>query len=343
MHGPAIPQMGDAAARDIRDPRLVQPLGNPGLELPARACLADLLKKARARLLDCDVEALPMVNDALAEVARRVGISSWQNDVVPLVLAHEFTAVVLRCPLTGHAFARPRGYPGDAELLDMIYRHPSAMARVDGADAVGRSLFAYTSEVPASRAARTRRETIAAAIDEAATGQRDVEILSVACGHLREVEISQAFRAGSIGRFVGIDRDAASLAIAGGCRLPGATEIETRQLDVRDLLRGRDTLGRFDLIYASGLFDYLDQRTAARLSAALFRRLKAGGRLLIANFKQGLWEAPYLEVFMRWPLIYRSRTEIEAFAEGIATAELAALRYFDDAEGCIGYLELRRT
>lgn len=94
-------------------------------------------------------------------------------------------------PLTRRAADKPRGYPGDAVLLDMLYfdegRHFEA-ARADGPDDLTRMGFVFPGA--ASAAVRHRRAILARGVDAAVARKPEAAILSVACGHLREFELT---------------------------------------------------------------------------------------------------------------------------------------------------------
>ena len=42
---------------------------------------------------------------------------------------------------------------------------------------------------------------------------------------------------------------------------------------------------KFDVVYSTGLFDYLQQSTAQRLTWVMFQMLRPGGRLLIVDVR----------------------------------------------------------
>jgi extracellular factor (EF) 3-hydroxypalmitic acid methyl ester biosynthesis protein len=149
--------------------------------------------------------------------------------------------------------------------------------------------------VTSCRSVALRRELIADRIDEIANTRQHIEILAVACGHLREAELSEALRAGKVARFVATDQDDASLDVVRQYRHEINGCIEPRRLTVKDFIAKKHKLGQFDLIYAAGLYDYLDAKTASRLTKRLFELLKPGGRILVGNFLEGLWELPYME------------------------------------------------
>lgn len=281
--------------------------------------------------------------DLLSLLKETFSDKTWREAVLPAARSHAVASLIHECPFTRHSFSRPRGYPGDAGLIDFVYRHPAARAAQEAATEAGRTVMAFTVNVTACEAVRHRRSILAAKIDEVATRREMPSILSVASGHLREAELSIALKAGRIGRLLALDQDAESLAVVDGYQGSVSHTIEARQATVRQILAGKTGLGRFDLIYAAGLYDYLDARVAARLTSVLFDHLHEGGQLLIPNFLWGVREEAYMEVFMDWYLLYRTPSEIESFAQGIAPETIRSKRYTEDAAGTIGYLEIEKV
>ncbi len=280
--------------------------------------------------------AFGSANDVLAAVSQNVDRRLWRDIVRPHVRRHRFAHLTLECPLTRRSFERPRGYPGDAVLLDLIYGHRDAASMTAELTGVARTAQAFTFAVPACAAVRARRVRLAEEIDMTARTRPGARVLSVACGHLRELELSDTFGGGDV-EVIGLDQDPRSLDVASS--YPGVRTVEE---SVRGLLKQAGTLTDFDLIYAAGLYDYLDRRTAAALTANLFGRLRAGGRLLVANFLVGVWEAPYLDVFMDWQLMYRDADAIAGFAASLDRDALAQLGVSADPQGYIGYLDVVR-
>lgn len=281
------------------------------------------------------ISALQMIREEVEE-------GDWKDVALDAVRAHPLADMLWSCPLTAHAYRRPRGYAGDAGLLDLIYRHPAAAEAVAASGEVGRAVYAVTQDSAPCRSVRERREILARTIDRVAAERPGCEMLAVACGHLREVGISGALEEGRVARFLATDQDIESLAVvADQSRIWPA--VACRQHSVRDFISAREDLGRFDLVYAAGLYDYLDDRIAARLTRRLFALLKPGGRLVVANFLPGLQEQGYMEAFMDWWLIYRTESSIRAFAGEISENDIRSSRYFEDETACVGYLELERA
>jgi extracellular factor (EF) 3-hydroxypalmitic acid methyl ester biosynthesis protein len=317
--------------------RSVRALG-PRLQLMALLDEVDLL----LRESESAPEGIRILTNGLQAVKNRVSCAEWIGEIIATARQHPVDELIRQCPLTSHARSRPRGYPGDAGLLDLIYRHPSTTETILRASPTGKAIYDFTIAVPACEAVRERCRLVARKIDELAASKPGAGILSVACGHVREAQLSEAMRLGATGSFIALDQDPISLDVVQGYAAATACRIETRKMAVRHLLTGRDGLPSFDLIYSMGLYDYLESTAAARLTARLFARLKPGGRLLLANFLLGAWEAPYMEAFMDWHLLYRSKREIREFTREIDSNVIASTHFWIGPMKRIGYLEIVR-
>jgi SAM-dependent methyltransferase len=254
------------------------------------------------------------------------------------VVAHPVTHLLHQDPFVRRCFTKPRGYAGDARMLDYIYGE----ADDDDSTKLGTRLLQATREAPAPRAVRYRKNLLAQAIDRAAVRVDRPRILAVACGHLREARCSQAMQAQRIGELIAFDQDSKSLEVVS--RDFRHLGVRTEHGRVRDLIVGRHAvdLVEFDLIYAAGLYDYLREEPARRLTQTLFRMLKPGGTLLIANFLTGIRDRGFMESFMDWHLVYRTMDEIEALTD-VLPAHQFSCRRFDDPDRVIGFVEITRV
>jgi predicted SAM-dependent methyltransferase len=79
---------------------------------------------------------------------------------------------------------------------------------------------------------------------------------------------------------------------------------------VRGLLGDAYGLGSFDFIYAAGLYDYLPERVAVKLTRKCLEMLKPNGVFLFANFHEDMLDAAYMETLANWPLILRSEQDV---------------------------------
>ena len=217
-------------------------------------------------------------------------------------------------------------------MLDMIYdRH----APDSSCSETGKAIFGYTAGIGRSPlAVRNRKSLIARMIDDVCAARGQARILSIACGHLREAEQSEAFAEQRMTEWVAIDQDAQSVE---ECRGYKGSVVRPIRGSVRDLLRGKLTSGDFDFVYAAGLFDYLNEAIAKALLSRMFSLLRYGGTMLVANFATGHVDAGYMEAFMDWRLIYRTNASMKNLVAHLGSRTPTSTRVFTDQWGAITY------
>lgn len=234
----------------------------------------------------------------------------WQ-ELIPIAQEHPVAEFFLEDPFTRWSFEKPRGYSGDAHLLDFIYSHANVAEDIAGASPIGKALYDYTKDASSSVAVRERRDLLTRHVDEvAALRGPETEVLTIAAGHLREANRSVALQKGALKRWVALDQDPHSVgSIARDFR---GTCVEAIDGSVRGLLADRYRLGQFDLVYAAGLYDYLSHNVAVRLTQNCMKMLKPNGVFLFANFAQDIVVDGYMETFMNWALLLRSEADMWA-------------------------------
>src|SRR5262249_18730203 len=150
-------------------------------------------------------------------------------------LNHPLRDLLHQDPFTHRAFAKPRGYAGDAVMMDYIYGLGETGDAAQEATPLGRAIFAYMSSRPSAKAVRYRRQLIAQTIDRVAS-RGSARVLAIAAGHLREVELSSAVQQGHLDEFIAIDQDPASLAVV--ARDYARFGVRTIEGSVRQILAG---------------------------------------------------------------------------------------------------------
>jgi len=273
----------------------------------------------------------------LHEIRREMSKDRWQFFCKEVVPKHELATLIHQDPFTLHSAQKPRGYAGDAQLLDYIYGH-----RPPQTTAIGKHIFAFTTNTPASRAVRTRADRIAGIIDRIARQRPYMRILSIACGHLREAEISEAVQEGKVAEYVAFDQDKDSLAHV--LERFNNKNVVTLHGSIGDLLLGKHkNLGGFDFVYAAGLYDYLSQAVATRLTTWMFNATRSGGVTLLTNFLPDIVGAGYMEAFMAWDLIFRNREELIDTARKIPSDQIAEKRVYVEEDERVVFVELSKA
>lgn len=295
---------------------------------------AEILDHARQALTDGDVhDGIGHLRTVLGDMRARLPREQW-HAFTRNARRHPVHELLLESPFTRRAYEKPRGYAGDAVLMDLIYGY-----RSEHVSALGGMLYAFEFDSPCFKSVRTRRAIIAREIDSVAAARPGARVLSVASGHLREIEWSRAARAGAVA-VTAVDQDRDSLAcIDQDYQMYPVT---TQSATIGDLLRRTVRFANLDLVYAAGLYDYLDDDIGRALTGALFRALAPGGRLLIANFTPATYDAAFMEAIMDWQLIYRTPLQLRALASGIAPDDVALQEQFCDDNGHVAYLRVVR-
>ena len=298
------------------------------------AARTEVFDSAHDAILNGDVyDAMDRLRTALRELRSRLPSDDWRT-VGEHARRHPLHTLLLESPFTRRAYEKPRGYAGDAVLMDLIY---GIAPPGDHLSPLGGMLYGYEFDSPCFQSVRTRRAMLAREIDSVARTRPNARVLSVASGHLREVEWSRAARSG-VAAITALDQDRDSL----GCieQQYGRYRVSTMAATIGDLLRRSVRLAAFDLAYAAGLYDYLDDDLARTLTTTLFGMLAPGGRLLIANFTPATDDAAFMETFMDWRLVYRTPAEVRALADSIRPTEVAAINLFSDENQHVAYVRV---
>ncbi len=253
---------------------------------------------------------------------------------------HPLTKILHEDALTYRAYSKPRGYAGDAVLLDMMYGTEHCWDFPDMSE-IGHKLHACTTMSSACMGVKTRRAIISEFIDGLAVRTNKPHVLSLACGHLREAEITASIIRRQMGRFIAVDNDEQSLEIVD--REYGKYGVETVCSNARETLSGRISCSGFDLIYSSGLCDYLNEPMGQRLAGELFDRLNPGGQLLLTNFVDNIEGVGYMEAFMDWNLIYRDRIDMMIMMERIPDREVNQVTIFSEENDNVLFAMVERA
>lgn len=300
------------------------------------------------KVLDYTCEKLKegQVDDGMRDLlpvlqARRLKSSEpeW-SEYVEVCLRHPLRELLHQDPFTYRAFSKPRGYAGDAVLLDYIYGREEGWQVPETTTELGKKIFQFTTSSHACEAVRARRGYVADLVDVLAGETPKPHILSVAAGHLREALLCSTIKRRRFGRYVALDSDVKSLEEVS--RAHGAYGVETCNITIRQLLTHRHDLEPFDLIYSTGLYDYLQLPAAQRLTSSLFELLRPQGRLLIANFLPGILDVGYMESYMGWKLTFRTRQEMMALAEEIQSPDLRDIRIFVEENQNIIFMQISK-
>ncbi len=265
-----------------------------------------LFDAAHERLLSNDVVGgFQYLGKPLTTLFQQHETAGTANELISFAREHPLFELAQQDPYTSRAFEKPRGYAGDAVMMDYIYKG----APDHEVTKMGAGIFQVTTRVSMGLSVVYRKALLEAHINDTVSLHRPFRILSVASGHCRELTNSLVLNKAFQGEFLALDADPLSCAEVSNS-FPDS-KVRAIHANIKDLLTGQVEIGSgFDLIYSAGLFDYLAMPVATRLVQSLIKKLSPTGKLLVANFVPQSYGRGYMECFMNWQLIYRTPDQL---------------------------------
>ena len=219
-------------------------------------------------------------------------------------------------------------------MLDYIYR-PS-LATLDGLALI---IHKATTSLPNAKSIVWRRDLLASLIAKYMDQCSVARVMSIACGHMRELDTLRVLTQKANVSFVALDQDKDSIEEA--IKSYKEYSITGYTSSFTGLIKGSYKDERYDLIYSAGLFDYLPDIAATALIKAMVLHLTPGGMVSIGNFTRDSHGRGFMAGFMDWCLVYRDESDLVNL---VATAcPGLSYRTFRDEPGNVAYVEITRT
>lgn len=256
--------------------------------------------------------------------------------------------LLLLCPFGVRSVNKPLGYPGDYEMMNMIY----------GNHYRGESLFAklenrYWCTIAPARANMDRLQYLKSKIQSTAERVskegKKVKITSLGSGPAKE--IFDFIETNSLSEnciFTCVDLEPKALA----CSKLSLTEL-TKQThknvqinyvlaNVVSYLRSRPPsfMLEQDLIYASGLYDYLKLPIGQKLTELVYPLLRTGGELLLVNASVSNPCKLGMEFAGEWYMNHRTKEEMLSLVSELK--DYQAKNIFLDKENVYWFLSISK-
>jgi len=287
---------------------------------------------------------------AIDTVMQGITLSPEENTDYKYYYQRNLHKYFLTAPFLHRAFFKPSNYAGDYEMMRMIQQD-----KFNGATTFARLMNAYGVSIPIASAVRSRNDFLARKIEEYVAGSpaRSVDVLSVASGPA--LEITQLIKnapssAGKI-RLTLLDQEIEALKfsqeniyrhkIQYDCRL----SVNFIRIEISRFLKQLASKSKsdelFDMVYAFGVFDYFEERTARFVLSSLLKLLRPAGKLIISNFSLDAHRhRTLMEYGHEWYLVYRSSEELEGLLPESPESYTATV--VETEKGLLKYLEVIR-
>jgi extracellular factor (EF) 3-hydroxypalmitic acid methyl ester biosynthesis protein len=250
---------------------------------------------------------------------------------------------LIRLSQTGERYyAKPRGYAGDYQTVEMIYANvPSGTGRI------GPLIDSCMLTMAAARAIRSRRHLIAAEIlSSYGTASKEFHVASLACGPAREV-FDVLEKVGDSSRLhiscLDIDREALAYVEAHCRQQKLADRVHTFHSNLIFLATGRQELhlAPQDLIYSMNLIDYFSDELATTLINWTYDRLRPGGRVILGNFHPRNPSRVLMDHVLDWHLTHRDEADMNRLLQSSKFGRPCSRVVFEE-EGIDLFAECRK-
>lgn len=209
---------------------------------------------------------------------------------------------------------KPYGYAGDFKIIDDIYQNNPTTTGFD------RLFDNYYQMSAVCVAVRNRKEDFKRMIiDYISKNENDsINIMNLACGSARDIKeiLSLEYVSNKTLSFDCYDNESRAIEYAKKIldNVPNINFVKKNVLRMAATKRieaGIDD--KYDIIYATGLFDYLTHKVSSRLIHNMQQLLKNGGILAISNArdKYSNPSVHFMEWVGDWNLIYRTDDEFK--------------------------------
>lgn len=238
-------------------------------------------------------------------------------DHIPLLWGYAFKELFpyfMRSRFAERAYYKPKGYAGDFELIELIYRN-----KPDGDGKLGRLIDGWLLKQVPSQAVRNRRRLLSNLLDRLCRERLDqnerVRIMNLACGPCRELFDFLAdcdYSAQIDALCIDIDADALQYAnqIVNIAKHHASVRFMRENVIKWSLGRAKHDLPLQNIIYSSGLCDYLDRRMMLKLVERCYDQLAPDGVLVVGNFTPSNPDRHFMDNIMYWRLIHRDAQEM---------------------------------
>jgi extracellular factor (EF) 3-hydroxypalmitic acid methyl ester biosynthesis protein len=229
--------------------------------------------------------------------------------------------LVLCAPFAYRSYAKPLGYAGDYEMVNMMLRD-----EFEGGSVFAKLVNLWFLSQPPAQAHRNRIEhLVKLMLTEAAArhaAKTPLRVLNLGCGPAVEVQrFLERHDVSSTAEFTLIDFNDETLRHAGerlneAKRLHGRrTVVNLVKKSVHQFLKegsraaARAPASQYDLIYSAGLFDYLSDQVCERTLEVLYNWLAPGGLILATNVHPSNPLRHGMDHLLDWNLIHRDAAQ----------------------------------
>ncbi|WP_413586534.1 class I SAM-dependent methyltransferase [Bdellovibrio sp. HCB274] len=296
----------------------LKPLHDFQKEMEFRKAVAESFAKYMNSVLSPNYPLIPNLLKGMSKFQLKWAMNFAREQMGPLLWG---------APFAHRAYHKPRGYAGDYEMMNQLYRD-----EVVGKTLYDQCIHKYFVEDASGTAVRNRGLYLSKKIRELfqeTSPQHNLKIMSVASGPAKEQQLFLQDCPEFLDRhaeFTCVDQDEESLKHAHrqlytiDRKVQSGFGFRFSNLAIRNIISQGFPEKDYDLIYTAGLFDYFTEPIARRTAERMLDAVKPGGKIIIGNFcAENYKYGPFLELFLDWTLIYRTEADLLRVFDGLGS------------------------
>jgi extracellular factor (EF) 3-hydroxypalmitic acid methyl ester biosynthesis protein len=260
--------------------------------------------------------------------------------------------LLLSSPFVYRTFAKPLGYAGDYEMVNMMFRDSC-----EGGSLFAKMVNSYALQLPPIIAHRNRITYLCDKLVEeslrVARKSGPLRVFNLGCGPAHEIQQYLAKGAVTdVGDFMLADFNEETAGHTAAKlndikrNFGSRAKVQVVKRTAHQLIKNSERTiqspqaEQYDMIYCAGLFDYLSDKVCRKLMDVFYAMLAPGGLLLATNVDDHPSQNE-MEYFLEWNLIHRNSAQMLTLAPDRADPE--SLKLMRDQTGVNIFLEIRKT
>lgn len=243
--------------------------------------------------------------------------------------------------LVQKAFKKPRGYPGDFELLELIYNNKPV------SNNIGLYWDSFFLNDGLAKAVRDRKDKTVEFLKDYIQkniSKKKIRLLNLACGSSRELrELFENLhpKRKELLEFSCLDQEEDALKYSKSKLDVFNIKISYIKENILDLIKNKSScnLKDQDIVYSIGLTDYLPDRILGKFLSHGYGLLTNGGKLFIAHKDHMVYNPIVQDWFCNWTFYPRTENQLLHIVNSFCDTR-KALKSYRGIDNIINFIEI---
>lgn len=267
-----------------------------------------------------------------------INLSKRDKIKVKQVVRGEIFKYFSKSTTVSRAYGKPFGYPGDYQLLQMLYDD-----EVVSESNIGKYYDRMFLNDPLSVAVVNRVETMGDYLTKyiVNSSKAELNILNIASGSGFEFEKLKKINTDKVVNIFCFDQEISSLLYVKQkvSLLPNNFKFTFIKEDIVTFFKNFESGRRFDLAYNIGLADYLPDRVLISLINNAVNQLSKGGKFVVAHKDYEKFPYQYPEWTCDWNFFHRTFTDYQSLIDNSLQSGVDISYFFESEDNVIYFGE----